>query len=485
MTALFTRSAASLISLVSIAVFASSARANPAAPICSRDLAPQIEAIVNRPNFARSRFGVLVQTLRSRQTLFSRDADRFFIPASNVKILTTAAALQRLGSNYRIRTSVYGIESPNGWRVRLVGRGDPSFSDRQLQDLAQQLKQRGIQRISELIVEDSYFGREALNPDWAVGDIPETYAVPVSSLILNENSLNFRLVPQALGQPLKVVWDDPIEGSFWRIENRSRTVDAKAEESIAVGRDLSQPILKIGGQLRVGSAPASYGIAVPNPGERFLRKFVRSLNAAGIAVTRSSVSEQPASSNGSEIAKIDSPPLSELLKQANQFSNNLYAEVLLRTLGAQNSNSTERTVLEQSITSLITELSKLGTAKTEIVLSDGSGLSRQNWTTPTALVQILEAILRQPNGNDFRESLSIAGMSGTLQSRFQNSPARGITRAKTGTLTGVTALSGYIDPPNYESIAFSIMINQAPDSAPVQRNAIDEIVELLARLRSC
>lgn len=485
MTALLTRSAASLISFVSVALITSSVRANPVSPICSSNLAPQIEAIVNRPNFARSRFGIFIQTLRSRQTLFSRDADRFFIPASNVKILTTVAALQNLGSAYRIRTSVYGTESPNGWRVRLVGRGDPSFGDRQLQDLAQQLKQRGIQRISELIVEDSYFGRQALNPDWAIGDISETYAVPVSSLILNGNGLEFKLVPQVLGQPLKVAWNDPIEGSFWKIENRSRTVDAKTEEFIEVGRDLSQPTLKVSGQLRVGAEPASYGVAVPNPGERFLRKFVRSLSAVGISVTRSSVSDQPSASNSSEIARIDSPPLSELLKQANQFSDNLYAEALLRTLGRQNLTSSGQTVLERGITSVIAELNRLGIEKTELSLSDGSGLSRQNWITPTALVEILDAILRQPNGSYFRESLSIAGVNGTLQGRFQTSPAKGITRAKTGTLTGVTALSGYIDPPNYEPIAFSILINQAPDLASVQRNAIDEIVGLLARLRSC
>lgn len=483
MTALFTRSAASLISFVSISVFASTVRANPVAPVCSKDLAPQIDAIVNRPNFARSRFGVMIQTLRTRQTLYSRDADRFFIPASNVKILTTVAALRKLSPSYRIRTSIFGTELPNGWSVRLVGRGDPSVSDRQLNDLAQQLKKRGIQRISDLVVEDSYFGRTALNPDWAIGDISEIYAVPVNSLIFNENRLGFKLVPQALGQPLKVEWDDLIEGSFWRIENRSNTVAAETEESIEIGRDLSQPTLKVSGQLRIGSTPAPYEVAVPNPNERFLRRFVRSLNQAGITIGRSSVSDQATRSTGIEIARIDSQPLSELIKQANQFSDNLYAEVLLRTLGTQNSSN--GTVLEKGISALIVELNRLGIDKTEVELSDGSGLSRQNWITPIALVKILLAISQQPEAQFFRDSLSIAGVSGTLQGRFQDSPAKGITRAKTGTLTGATALSGYIDPPNYESIAFSLIINQAPDVAPIQRSAIDEIVGLLARLRSC
>lgn len=485
MTALFPRFVATLLGCVSITVFVSSSRANSAPPVCSRDLTAQIEVIVNRPNFVRSRFGVLIQTLGTRQTLYSHDAEQFFIPASNVKILTTAAALRELSPTYRIRTSVYGVETPNGWRVRLVGRGDPSFGDRQLKDLAQQLKQRGIQRISELIVEDSYFGRDPVNSDWAVGDIQATYAVPVSSLILNENGLGLKVSPQGLGQPLKVEWDDPTEANYWKIDNRSQTVDTKTEEFVEVGRDLSQPILKVSGQLHVGSKASINGVAIPNPDEYFLRKFVRSLNDAGIAIARSGVSDRSIQSNGVEIAKIDSPPLSELVKEANQNSNNLYAEVLLRTLGAQTSNSSERTILDRGLVSLTHTLNQFGINQTEVELADGSGLARQNWSTPAALIKVLQAMSQEPEGKYFRNSLSIAGVSGTLQNRFQDSPAKGIARAKTGTLTGVTALSGYIEPPNYSPIAFSIIINQAPDSASVQRSAIDEIVGLLARLRTC
>ncbi len=495
MTALLHRSIASLFGCFSITLCiaspgvassgVASSGANSAPAICSRDLAPQIEAIVNRPNFVRSRFGVLIQALGTRQTLYSRDAEQFFIPASNAKILTTAVALRALSPTYRIRTSVYGTRSPNGWSIRVVGRGDPSFGDRQLRDLAQQLKQRGIRKISDLIVEDSYFGRDAVNSDWAVGDIQQTYAVPVSSLILNENSLGLKVSPQALGQPLKVEWDDPTEANDWKIENRSLTVDAKTEEFLDVGRDLSQPILKVTGQLHVSSGSATNGVAIPNPDEYFLRKFVRSLNEAGITIERSSVSDQAVRSNAIEIAKIDSPPLSELVKEANRNSNNLYAEVLLRTLGIQNSNTKGRTVLERGLASLTRELDQFGIDKTEVELADGSGLARQNWSTPAAFVKVLQVISQQPEGKYLRESLPIAGVSGTLQSRFQNSAAKGITRAKTGTLTGVSALSGYIDPPNYASIVFSIIINQAPDVASVQRNAIDEIVGLLARLRSC
>ncbi len=293
MTALSFRAAASLIGLA-IAVLAPSVRANPVAGICSSNLAPQIDAIVHRPNFARSRFGVLIQTLNTRQTLYSRDADQFFIPASNVKILTTVAALRTLSPTYRIRTSVYGTQLSDGWRIRLVGHGDPSLGDQQLKDLAQQLKRRGVNRILELIVEDSYFGRDALNPTWEVSDIQEAYeayAPPVSSLIFDGNQVGFKLVPQAIGQPPRVEWDDPIEGYFWKIDNQSQTVDAKTEDSSMVKRDLSQPILNITGQLPISSKPSPYSVAIPNPDKRFLRRFARSLVETGMTIEQSSISD--------------------------------------------------------------------------------------------------------------------------------------------------------------------------------------------------
>ncbi len=485
MTALLKGSIAGFLGCFSLTVFVSMSRATPAPSICTQDLAPQIEEIINRPNFGRSRFGVSIEVLGTRQALYNHDADRFFIPASNVKILTTAAVLQKFGSAYRIRTAVYGTASPSGWKLRLVGRGDPSFGDRQLKDLAQQLKRRGIQRVSELVVEDSYFGQDTVNSDWAVGDIQAAYAVPVNSLILNENGLGLKLIPQALGQPLKVEWDDPTEANDWKIENRSRTVDPKSEEFIEVGRDLSQPILKVSGQMHVGSTPFPNAVAIPNPGEYFLRKWVRSLNEAGVTIERSSLSYESVQSNAIELARIDSSPLSELVKEANHNSNNLYAEVFLRMLGVYSPTAPGRTILERGLAALTSELNRLGIDSSEVELADGSGLARQNWSTPAAFVKVLQAISQQPAGKYFRDSLSIAGVNGTLQNRFQNSPAKGITRAKTGTLTGVTALSGYIDPPNYLPIAFSLIINQAPDVSAVQRNAIDEIVGLLARLRSC
>ncbi|BAS57105.1 D-alanyl-D-alanine carboxypeptidase/D-alanyl-D-alanine-endopeptidase [Leptolyngbya boryana NIES-2135] len=463
--------------------FTTSLRAESGA-ICSQQLTPQIDAIVNRPEFARSRFGVMIQTLDSRQTLYRRDADRFFIPASNMKLFTTAIALKEFSPNFRIRTSVYGTPTANGWRLRLVGRGDPSLSDQQLKEMVQQLKRRGIQRIAELTIEDSYFGQDSLISSWAVGDIQAPYAVPVNSLILNQNSLGFQVIPQAVGQPLQLKWDDPTQAQYWQIDNRSRTVETKTKEFLQIQRDLSQSILKVEGQLQVGAKPDLWAIAVPNPNQYFLRQLVRFLQEEKISVARSQISDQAMRPFGIEVAGIDSPPLSELVKETNTNSNNLFAEALLRTIGAKNPQAEGRTVLEKGLATVAVRLSRLGIESNEIELEDAAGLSRKNWSTPAAFVKLLQVMLQQPEAKYFRESLAIGGETGTLAGRFQDHPARGITQAKTGTLTGATALSGYITPPRYSPIAFSIIINNAQDFT-AQRTAISEIVAILARLKSC
>ena len=438
---------------------------------------------MNRPNFVRSRFGILIQSLGKRETLYSKDAQRFFIPASNVKLFTTAAALKQLSPTFRIRTSVYGTFTPTGWRIRLVGRGDPSLTDAQLKELAQQLKRRGIRQITQLTIDDAYFDSDWFNGDWAVGDVQAAYGAPVNSTIVNQNALGLRLIPQALGQPLRVEWDEGRDR--WEIENRSITVDRKAAEFIEVGRDLTRPILRVSGQLRVGSEPAPTAIAALNPAENFLQRFQTALNAEQITIAQSQILRQLTKLDGIEIARIDSPPVSDLVTESNVNSNNLYVEALLRTIGAQTPKAPGRTVLERGLFTMSEVLKPLGVDQTGFSLVDGSGLARQNLATPEAIVQVLQAMAQQPEGQVYRSSLAIAGVSGTLQNRFQNSPAKGIVQAKTGTLTGIAALSGYVNPPNYSPLVFSILVNQSPDAAFVQRGAIDEIVGLLARLRSC
>jgi serine-type D-Ala-D-Ala carboxypeptidase/endopeptidase (penicillin-binding protein 4) len=299
--------------------------------------------------------------------------------------------------------------------------------------------------------------------------------------------LGLTLVPQEVGQPLQVVWDDPVSGRPWRIDNRSQTVAPTAEEFLAVGRDLGQPILRVRGQLRAGSASESVAIAIPQPARHFLQQFRQALRRQGVEVKRSSITIDPSATPGTIIASVNSATLAKLLMEANQASNNLYAESLLRTLGNQEANTdnlANRDSLAAGLEAMSKALTRLGVARAGYELVDGSGLARRDRVTARALVQTLQAMGRSPNAATFRSSLAVAGISGTLKNRFQDTPVVGKFQGKTGFLTGAAALSGYLQPPDYHPLVLSILINQF-DALGKTQEAIDEVVKLLAQLKKC
>ncbi|MFN6464203.1 MAG: D-alanyl-D-alanine carboxypeptidase/D-alanyl-D-alanine-endopeptidase [Nostoc sp. DedVER02] len=448
--------------------------------ICSTQLGTAIDAVINRPLFSRVRWGILVQPLSTGSTLYSRDAQKYFIPASNLKLLTTAAALQQLGANFRIRTSIY--QNGNGV-LRVVGRGDPSLSDTQLQTLAQQLKQKGITQIQRLIADDSYIQGDIVNPTWQWEDVQSDYGAPVSSFILNQNIFSLKLVPQAVGKSLQVVWIDPGEAKQWRTINQSVTVAQNQPTYVNVTRELSGTVLQIQGQLTTNSEPSLIDLPVVDPSYYFLRRFRATLATENISLGQTLVASGGV--NQQEIAFVDSPPLSDLLMETLQNSNNLYAEALLRALAGQKPRVKTKTSADVGLEVVKTNLTKLGVDPANYVLVDGSGLSRRNLVTPEVFVQTLRGMARTPTAYIYRASLPVAGKSGTLKGRFQNTSAEGIVQAKTGTLTGVVSLSGYINAPKYEPLVFSIIVNQSEQPATIVRQAIDEVVVLLTQLQRC
>jgi D-alanyl-D-alanine carboxypeptidase/D-alanyl-D-alanine-endopeptidase (penicillin-binding protein 4) len=451
----------------------------PVAGICPAQLPAAINAIANRPQFARSRWGILVTPLNSSTPLYSRDANSYFIPASNNKLLTTAAALHKLGGQFRIRTAVYR-QGKDG--LRLVGKGDPSLTDTQLQALAAQLKNQGINQVSQLIVEDGYFQGKVINSSWEWEDLQTDYAVPVNSLILNQNATQLILKPQKLGQPLQTIWQE--ETNQWQIENQAVTVAAEKPAQIAVVGVLGKPILQIQGQLPVDLAPISIGVAIFDPGRYFLQHFQTALTAQGITVAQSRVADMANRSTlEPELASVNSPPLAELVAETNQNSNNLYAEALLRSLGA--TSNTEGDTDSLGLIAVKQTLTALGVNPASYFQADGSGLSRRNLVSPEALVQTLQGMAQTPEASIFRASLPVAGVSGTLKNRFRDTPVQGNLQAKTGTLTGVSTLSGYLTPPSYPPLVISIMLNQSEQPARIIRQNIDEMVVLLARLQPC
>ncbi|MBW4665775.1 MAG: D-alanyl-D-alanine carboxypeptidase/D-alanyl-D-alanine-endopeptidase [Chroococcus sp. CMT-3BRIN-NPC107] len=446
--------------------------------ICPAQLSRAIETVTNRPQFSRGRWGIVVQTLSPSTTIYSRDAQKYFIPASNVKLLLTAAALNKLGADFRIRTSIYGT---NNGVLRVVGRGDPSLTDVQLKQLAQQLKQKGVKQVTQLIADDNYFqGDDIVNPSWEWEDVQADYGAPINSLIVNQNAVSLQLRAQKLGQPLGVIWANSRAAKQWQIDNKSLTTKPGEETTVNVSRALNNT-LKISGNLSIDAPPEVFGLAVIDPVANFLQHLQSAIAAEGIKYSVSYRSISPLVTT--ELAAVESQPLSQLLLETNLNSNNLYAEAMLRSLGvkvnlSQSSATKGLEVVKETLT-------QLGVDPKGYVLADGSGLSRHNLVSPDAISQTLRAMASSQYAAIYRASLPVAGVSGTLSNRLKNTPAQGVVSAKTGTISGAIALSGYINAPNYEPLVFSIIVNQSDQSAATIRQAVDEIVLLLVSLRRC
>jgi len=456
-------------------------------PDCVTQLQREMDAIATQPLFNKARLGIFIQPLDSTQPLYTRDAERYFLPASTTKVMTTAAALQRLGPQFQIQTDVLAAGQGSTLdHLRVVGRGDPSLSDQHLKQVAAQLQKQGVRQINRLLGDDTYFRGSKVIPSWQWEDLQAGYGAPINSLILNQNAYELKLWPQTPGQPLRVEWLSPKPIGAWRQINRTRTVAKGAPEYVEIKRRLQGSTLEIEitGQLQVGAPPDRSAVAVVNPGWFLLHRFRTILATHQIKVGQMSLltNEQErnaALKNKSEqrLTQIQSPPLSTLVVTTNQESNNLYAEALLKTLGATApSQATQSTTHQQGLTTLQKILTQLGVDRTTYDLADGSGLSRHNLISPTALVQTLQTILRSPHKSVFQASLS--------QRSVGKNPASTVF-SKSGGMQGVSTLSGYLQQTQSPSIVFSLMFNQYNQSSAQRRQAMNAMLLSMHRLQSC
>ncbi len=459
----------------------------PTAAICPSQLPTAIEGIIDRPELRRYRWGIVVQQLGSRTPLYNRDGDRLFVPASNVKLITTAVALRQLGAATRLRTSVYRLPNTGtATNLLVVGRGDPSLTKTGLQSIAQQLKQRGERQIDRISFDDGYFRGEQINGDWEWDDLSTDYAPAINGLMLGQNATYLSVSPQQLGMPLRYAWAD-LSLSNWQVENQSVTADLNQENTVNAIAVFGKPVLRLTGKLAKNAQPIKLDLPLLNPTESFIGAFRQNLNLAGISVngTRSvagqSILYLP------EIAAIDSPPMSELIKETNQQSNNVYAEILLKSIGRSHPQHLTRTEDTSTLgLELVKQrLTELGVDPQAYYLRDGSGLSRHNLVAPMAFVRVLAAMATLPEGQVYRDSLPVAGASGSLKNRMKGTIAQGIVRAKTGSMSGIISLSGYVNSPTYSPLVFSIILNQHDRSTSSMAKVIDEVVVLLARLKQC
>lgn len=457
--------------------------------VCPAQLQKEVEKVSKSSKLLPSRVGVFVQTNETNpQILANLDGDRYFIPSSNAKLFITAIALKTLGADYRFATRLMSHNLPNTkgelenglW---LVGSGDPSFrSTNGLKSLVTQLKNKGVKRINGGIwTLTSRKGTEVAN-SWEWSDLQEYYAAIASPFTINENAINWTVSPDTNGNPAIFTWETPELAKGWRVENQAITGTTDSKYSLQVVRPYGQKVLIISGVIPEKSEPELGGVAIPNPEANFLDLLRQELATQGITVSQNISTDTskrlPPTQN---LAIAYSLPLSQLIITTNKDSNNLYAELLLRALGDRlDENNPEDNLLGGMIT-VNKYLQSINTPPYTF-LADGSGLSRRNLTTPRAIVQLLQSVASDQN---FRKSLAVSNVDGTLTNRFKNTSAQGLIQAKTGTLTGAIALSGYANPQNHREVIFSIIINNSNLPSRELQQYIDAIALLLTRLEPC
>lgn len=439
--------------------------------LCPADFERLLPELITQPGLEHATWGIAL----ARSTgplIYGRLAGQFFVPASTQKLLTTAVALRRLGPEARLETAIVSA----GAGARLIGQGDPSLGRAQLADLAQQLAQQLKTRgpIDRLVLEDE--PGPWTPTTWQIDDSQAGYGAPINRLIVEENAIGLSLAPQLRGAPLTLTWDRAEDGQGWRIENRSRTGIGTDREWLEVSQ-LGPQRLRFTGSLRQGAAPESMAIAVLNPGDRFQSLLQRALTEAGVRITTiERIETATIATAGTRLAVVRSPHLAALIRTTNQDSNNLYAEALLNWLGRLGGNGDTAHGRGQSV--MLQALQKLGLRPDEVVIADGSGLSRHNLITPGAQVRLLQAMAAD---KAFRDSLALAGRSGGLRNRFAALTDR--LQAKTGRMMGIMALSGYLT--NGDERAFSVIVNGSTADPELLRSTLDAVVLKLAQVRSC
>ena len=449
--------------------------------VCTEDLATTIENIINRTQLARSRWGIEVQT-DTGQTLYSKNGHQFFTPASGAKLLTSAALLSALGVDYRLNTPIFAVgDAPNLTSLRIKGQGDPSISTKSLKQIVHQLQALGVKRIEKLIIDDSYFAPPAINPTWEWLDVHSYFATPVNSAILNQNTATLTLLPQQLGQSVKFYWDDAIAGRQWQVINQGITGKKDIPYNIEIDGDLGKPILQIRGELAINESADVWDMAIVDPANYFLESLRLHLTQAGISVGRGIViKENYQDKSERKILTINSPSVAELIREINQQSNNLYAEALAKVMA-------QKLDTDDAIEAIDLSLKNLGVDPEDYVLVDASGLSRQNLISPITIVKTLNLMLTSSNSKRqvYQQSLTLAGINGTLKNRFHNTSVRGNFWGKTGTLTGVGTLSGYLITRRNFGLVISIMVNNSNLSNKEIRQAIDKIIIVLSHIQQC
>ena len=470
------------------------------------ELQSKIRAILLRPELQRGQVGIKVVSLDSGKTMFEENAEKYFMPASNMKIFTVSAALMRLTPDFHFSTSVYAAAKPdtNGvvkGDLTIYGRGDPSLAAafnngdyfKGFNDLADKIMQAGVKRVEGgLVGDESYFTDEAIPSGWEWDDLQWYYGAEVSSLTSNDNALDMTAKPgPSIGSTASVTLSPNVPGII--LKNRVYTTAAGTKREIGVFKPLGQNVFEVSGSIPLDDAGkiGNVGsVAVTRPAQIYIALLRQALEQKGVTFAGANrvvnaKDRAPLAVSSStpwiEIAKLDSPPLGVIAAHTLKPSQNLYTELILRAMGETIGDKTggKKNSFDLGAGVVGKFLKEAGISDGSVLMYDASGLSRHNLITPAAVVQLYTYMSKSPYAGVWREALPVGGVDGTLKNRLKNPATVNNVHAKTGTLDQVSSLSGYLTTASGEKLVFSIMTNALP-SQSLRQNTADEITVLLA-----
>lgn len=462
-------------------------------------LADRIQEVLDDDDFESAFWGALVVDLATGRTLYAANEGRRFIPASNMKLVSTASVLDALGPDFRYTTRLYANGTvANGTLLGSLvvrGSGDPTFGGRYtggdltltFRQWADSLAARGVRRIVGPIVgDDDVFDEVGLGAGWSWDDLVWGYAAETSGLQYNEGTVTVTARGTDAGRPASLSVA-PDVGYVTLVNQTITSSDGTTRDGFA--RDLSRNVFTVTSSVAAGQS-ADEALAVVNPTEYFVRVLLSVLRQRGIEVDGEAVDvdewgQRPRYEDMVRVATHRSPPLSAIVSVTNEESNNLFAEHLLRTMGAYEYRGRSHPLgsVEASRVAIEPFLLRMGIEPFSLSIADGSGLSNLNRLTPEAIVALLQGMYAHPDRrvwDAFYRSLPLGGVTGTLSSRYRSGDARANVRAKTGYISGARTLSGYVTAANGHLIAFSLLCNNYATSTSRVNRAQDQIVELLA-----
>lgn len=446
-------------------------------------LSAAIDAVLAQGDLAQGTIGIHVEDLSTGEVLYGRNSDRLMNPASNMKLLTAAAVLERLGPFYVVTTELQ-TNRREGSRIGelfVTGGGEAFLLHRDILAWASELRQQGIERIEgDVVIDDSLFGGAYLPPGYDLRPSDASWRSLIGAISVNFNAVEATVGPGSeVGAAARVRMDPPNDHIV--VDNRARTVRGSLGRIWVTAEPYGDTTrLIVTGTIGVNADPVSMRKRIDNPPAFAGAVIATAMEEMGIEL-QGEVRQGEAPENLETLYVHESRPMYDAVAAMNKWSNNFMAEQMLRFLGVDRSGEIAST-WEDSIRVATQTLQQAELIGGPFTLYNGSGLYDGNLVSPRQFVELLREMRAHRYGPEFMSSLAIAGVDGTLRHRLDSEATRGNLRGKTGSLRNVAALSGYVQTRSGRMVAFSILFNDPPRPAWSYRNQQDQVAEAIADL---